>query len=242
MKWQGVGFDLDNTLFSHELAFKKAIKHCYILYLNKFCQSKPIVSTETFFSLFKINSDKYWYLIEEKGLTKREYRRIRFNETMKSLGLPYGDHIADFFHNNYEECVDDYSEPYSGLYELLSLLKNKKIILAIITNGTRKTQCGKIERLKLNKWIQKNNIIISEDVGYEKPEKEIFNCLQKRLQLHSKELLYIGDSWKHDVVGAMDAGWDSIFLNTRNEKRNTNHKPLGEFHTLEEVTSYFLSI
>lgn len=238
LTWKGICFDLDNTLFSHEEAFKKAIRNSFQTCLVK--TKKSFVSFEEFYTIFKRNSDRYWDQYESKHLTGTEYRRKRFTETMKEIGLPATNELADQFHRHYYEVVDDFSEPFPGLSELLTYLTDKKIKLGVITNGMKETQWGKVERIGANRWIPKENILVSEEVELVKPDKAIFQMMEASLQISPDELLYIGDSWQHDVIGAMEAGWDAIFLNTRGEDRKTNHEPVAELHTLVEVKQFFI--
>ena len=240
MTWQGIGFDLDNTLFSHEQAFERATKDSYHSYCENVGRSSKLVPYDHFFALFKTNSDQYWQLFEEKKIDGPTYRRMRFNETMKTLALPYGDDLSDRFHAHYYRLVDEYSVPFQGLKEIMVLLKEQDIKFVIITNGTIDTQYGKVKRLGLDKWIEEENVIVSEEVGIAKPDPDIFRLAEKKLDFLAEDMLFIGDSWKHDIVGSIDAGWDAIFLNTRGEDRKTNHSPLKEYLTLVEVY-HFLS-
>lgn len=238
VNWKGIGFDLDNTLFSHELAFERAIEESFYTYCEEVRLPKEQVSFTAFFPLFKKNSDLFWSMFEEKKIDGTSYRRLRFNETMKALQLPYGYDLSDRFHAHYYHVVNEYSEPFTSLHELMTFLTNRKIKIFIITNGTVDTQYKKIKKLGLDYWIKKDYTIVSEEVGISKPNKEIFELAEERVGLHADELLFVGDSWKHDVVGSLNAGWDAIFLNTRNETRGSDHTPLQEFGSLENVYHY----
>ncbi|UCZ54554.1 HAD family hydrolase [Bacillus shivajii] len=241
LKWEGICFDLDNTLFSHEEAFQYAIKACYEKYLSEINVPNCDITFGHFFSEFKANSDRYWGSFENKQLTGKEYRRIRFNKTMESLQLPFSNEHADAFHAHYYQIVDEYSVPYPGMKELLSTLSKREVKLGIITNGMADTQLKKIKKLGVDQWIHNEHIIISEEVEFVKPSREIFRIAEKRLQIHAEQLVFIGDSWKHDVEGALNSGWDAIFLNSRNEvKRNVRAKLTAEFKTLEEVKRFIL--
>lgn len=69
-------------------------------------------------------------------------------------------------------------------------------------------------------------VVISYDVGYEKPKHQIFDaaiwlleeCLAAEAQAGRTmlsgdfERVYVGDDPAKDVIGAQDAGWDAIFL------------------------------
>ncbi|SDY54244.1 putative hydrolase of the HAD superfamily [Evansella caseinilytica] len=240
MYWKGIGFDLDNTLFSHEAAFRRAIHHCFNTFIAKHQPVKEI-SFERFYALFKYNSDAFWEKFENQEWTKTEYRRSRFNETMKAVKLPYGDDEADRFHHQYFHIVDDCSEPYPFLHSLLAFLQEQQVTMFVITNGMTDTQYGKLEKIGAAQWIPKEMLIVSEEVGCVKPDRQIFRLAEERVNLTAKQLLFIGDSWKHDVVGALEAGWDAIFLNTRQEKRSTSHRPIKEFATLEKAAAFLMN-
>ncbi|MBM7097340.1 MULTISPECIES: HAD family hydrolase [Alteribacter] len=233
MKWNSVCFDLDNTLFSHEQAFKLAIEQCFHELMNGISHVKN-VSFDEFFPLFKHNSDRYWESFEKREVSPKEYRRLRFLETVKELELPFTEIDADWFHERYYAIVDDYSIPYEGLESLLSFLRKHKMKIGIITNGTADTQYNKLQKLGIAKWVSDHQMIVSEEVDVAKPDKRIFMLAKERFGLQ-EPVLFVGDSWKHDVIGAIEAGWDSIFLNSRGEKRTTEHSPVAECNTLLQV-------
>ncbi|WP_026689263.1 HAD family hydrolase [Alteribacter aurantiacus] len=235
MKWNSVCFDLDNTLFSHERAFKKAMAECFQELIDKH-SSDTTITFNQFFPIFKRNSDRFWGLFEKKEVSAKEYRRRRFLETMKELDLSFSKEDADWFHKRYYEVVDNYCVPYEGLSDLLHYLHSRKVNMGIITNGTADTQYNKLEKLQISDWITKNQMVVSEEVDVAKPDKKIFDLAKETFGL-KEPVLFVGDSWKHDVVGPIEAGWDSIFMNTRGEERQTVHSPVAECNTLVEVLS-----
>ncbi|WP_096434664.1 HAD family hydrolase [Alteribacter populi] len=237
MKWNSICFDLDNTLFSHEQAFKRAISECYNSLLATINKGTNVSgsSFETFFPIFKRNSDRYWALYENKNVTAQHYRRLRFMETIKEMDLPFTEKEADWFHEKYYNIVDEYSVPYDGLHELLQYLSKIGVTLGIITNGTIDTQYNKLRKLGITQWIPESNMIVSEEAGIAKPDPEIFILAEKTFSLTSPKL-FVGDSWKHDVAGASGAGWDSLFLNTRGENRGAEHQPVAVCETFSEAS------
>ncbi|ADU29921.1 HAD-superfamily hydrolase, subfamily IA, variant 1 [Evansella cellulosilytica DSM 2522] len=238
MTWKAVFFDLDNTLYSHEKAFEAAIEWCYKVFIRKKVVDHECSFTK-FFKVFKKNCDIFWPLYEQKKLSRVEYKRVRFNETMKSLHLPFDEKDADLFHQEYEDVVGSYSEAYPGLYDLFTFLNTCKIKYGIITNGNVKVQNSKMNKLKLRRWIPEKYIFISEQIGFHKPDYRLFSFVKESVNMKNEECIYIGDSWSQDVVGAKNAGWDAIFLNTRNEERKTDHEVIKELYTLHDVKNYF---
>lgn len=243
MAWKKVYFDLDNTLYSHEYAFERAIQDCYQDLVDEWKDSGiifPDVPLDDWFDVFKYFSDLYWGAYERKENTQVEYRRNRFLSTMKHFKLPCRKEEADRFHEKYYEQANHYVQPYPGLYQLLHYLKEQKIEIGIITNGKRKVQWAKFEKLKLYRYIEKECFYVSEEVGLEKPAANLFKLVLG--QEDPKYALFIGDTWEHDVVGAIDAGWQSIYLNTQNKPRTTSHQPLQECSHLTQILPFFTGV
>ncbi len=236
MKWRTICFDLDNTLFSHEEAFRKAICFCFQSILrNKHLEAE--ICIENWFSVFKKYSDMLWVDYETGVLTRKDYRRKRFLRSVEHFKLPFTITEADEFHEHYFMIVDQFSEPYPSLHTLMEKLVSANVKIGIITNGTADTQYNKINRLNLTQWLSYESIFISEELQIFKPDRKIFDLAKHRLP-SDHGYLFVGDSWRHDVVGSIEAGWDSIFLNTRNEIPTTEHKPVLTCKTLAEVASF----
>lgn len=235
MRWGTICFDLDNTLFSHEDAFEKAICFCFhsILENKKYCESD--IDIRQLFTIFKKYSDLFWDDYEKGLISPKEYRRKRFLHTIKQFDLPFNEKDADHFHEQYYNTVDDFSVPYPNLHQFIHKLMDAKIKVGIITNGNVDTQYNKITKLKLDHYISRDNIFISEEVKVWKPDRKIFDVAKEKLKSQG-HYLFIGDSWEQDVVGSIEAGWDSIFLNTRKEKPKTTHKPIAISTSLEDVS------
>lgn len=243
-RWRTVFFDLDNTLYSHEYAFEKAIQACYQDLVEEW-ESKgklfEFVPLEDWFDVFKYYSDLFWDPYEKKEYSQTEYRRKRFLATMKHFNLSSDEQEADDFHEQYYEKAHLYVQPYPGLYTLLDFLSSERVCIGVITNGKSKTQWQKYYKLKLYRYIVKQNFIVSDDIGVEKPAPEIFQYASDAAQSNTPPL-FIGDAWELDVVGALQAGWDAIYLNTRRRPRTTKHKPLTEVFALAQLLPYFKNI
>lgn len=234
MRWNTICFDLDNTLYSHEKAFEKAIRFCFesILKREKLLGA---VDTKQLFTVFKKNCDLFWDEYESGVLSPIEYRRKRFLETTQLFQLPLGVKDADEFHRTYYNVIDIFSEPFPKLNLLMETLVEAQVKMGIITNGGTDTQYNKIKELNLNEWIPNDAIFISGQLKIAKPDRRIFDMAKQKLGTGGGRCLFVGDSWEHDVVGAIEAGWDSIFLNTREEKEKTAHKPFEICTSLEDV-------
>ena len=105
---------------------------------------------------------------------------------------------------------------------ILELGKESNVKLGIITNGPSAHQWSKIKALGVERWINKDNIVVSGDYDINKPDVRIFEIMQEKLQLPNDSLYYVGDSLENDIVGANNAGWKAIWINRYKKKLPEN--------------------
>lgn len=67
-------------------------------------------------------------------------------------------------------------------------------------------------RCELDQFISK--IFCFKSLGFQKPNTDYFEAIQKSLACEKKELLMVGDSWDKDMVGALAFGLDGIWVNS----------------------------
>ena len=91
----------------------------------------------------------------------------------------------------------------------------EKYSLHIITNGFKEVQIIKMKKSGLINYFE--NIIISEEIGYLKPNKKIFLFALKLCNANKEESLMVGDDLKSDIYGAMQVGIDQVFYNYKNK-------------------------
>lgn len=175
-------FDLDDTLYS-EIDF---LKSAY-----KFIASRidPIHSTklyEEMLTIFTSGGNTFEYIL-------REYR----GKVHKMSEL------LDLYHYHKPQITLK-----KGAMDMLLKIKSKNGRVGLITNGRSVTQRNKIEALGLEKIF--DEIIISEEIGFEKPAPEVYKSY-----LDSKQTLryyYFGDNFKNDFIMPGKYGWCCIGL------------------------------
>ncbi|WP_252903759.1 HAD family hydrolase [Secundilactobacillus oryzae] len=74
--------------------------------------------------------------------------------------------------------------------------------LGIITNGSVDRQMAKMTQLRLFNWVNRENVLISEEVGLEKPDPRIFTAMSRKLEVSPSEVAYVGNRYDLDVRGA----------------------------------------
>ncbi|NJL32913.1 MAG: HAD-IA family hydrolase [Chloroflexaceae bacterium] len=107
---------------------------------------------------------------------------------------------------------NDYSHLrlYDGAEAMLQRLRPTHR-LGLITNGPVFTQRPKIEQFRLARMM--DVLVISEEVGIAKPHPRIFQLTLRHLGVAPARALYVGDSLRYDLMGAMAAGVDFVWMN-----------------------------
>jgi len=84
--------------------------------------------------------------------------------------------------------------------------------LLLLTNGAPSLQRNKLALTpELNSYF--DHIVISGDVGFGKPEREIFEAALDLLQVDAKDALMVGDNLHTDIKGAVAAGIPAVWIN-----------------------------
>ena len=82
-----------------------------------------------------------------------------------------------------------------------------------------------------------SNVIISEDVGVNKPDKAVFEYALDKAAALKEESIMIGDSIEADIRGAQDFGMQAIFFNPLNKEKPVDVK--WQIFHLEELMHHF---
>ncbi|MDA3941449.1 MAG: HAD-IA family hydrolase [Spirochaetia bacterium] len=100
--------------------------------------------------------------------------------------------------------------PFDYVKDELTRLSKEGYKLGVISNWD-KTAVPLLEQFKLTSLF--DNIIISSEVGYEKPSMEIFQIALKQASISIEDCLYVGDNYYDDGVGSRAVGMDFVIVN-----------------------------
>jgi putative hydrolase of the HAD superfamily len=100
--------------------------------------------------------------------------------------------------------------------QTLKYLKKMGFKLAIVSNASAEVE-NIFKRTGIDKFF--DSIIVSEKVGYEKPDIRIFKKALKELNVLPEEAVFIGDNFIADIKGAIKAGIYPVWLH-RQSKNN----------------------
>lgn len=166
---------------------------------------------------------------EMKGKTTNleEVRFNAFKRTLKYCGIAdkkFARALNALYLKHRFEDVKLFDEVLPTLEQL-----RQRYVLGIISNGNSYPR-----KLGLEKYFR--FIILSQEVGVEKPDPGIFILAIQEAKCTPDEFLYVGDSQEDDIVGAKRAGVNVAWVNRRNDVRGPNIPiPDYEITTLSDL-------
>ena len=202
----GLVFDLDDTLYCRQDMLVKAAES--VLNINI---DDPLSFISTFYQKSDINMKD----LESGRITTREINGWRYEETFREMSLPYKADDGVLSADAYLELQSHMCLSNDMISVLDSLASKPEIKLAVLTAGESEHQRHKVDMLGLDRWFDKANIIVSGETGFSKPDVRLFKIIEDRLGLKPDNLWMIGDSYKHDISGAIASGWHTIWINRR---------------------------
>lgn len=88
-----------------------------------------------------------------------------------------------------------------------------KYQLALVTNGNDQAQRNKVAQIGFEKYF--DVIVTSEQAGKKKPAPNVYALALEKLHLKKEEVIFVGDTFSTDIIGAHRFGMDAIWLNSQ---------------------------
>ena len=216
---KAVVFDLDHTLFDRYETLRLAV---------------PMLREG-----FKINSsvtDEYFF--EQLSWADKNYVHHGWEEIFAHLvkcnifeEKPDYDEYVKYLLS----CFKKVAVKFPFAIPTLAKIREKGYKTGLITNGNRDVQERKLEMLELTPYF--DEIIISGDTPYRKPQKEIFRLIADKLSVDTSEMMYVGDHPYFDVEGSRCAGCTPVWVKTTGTWIFPEYqKPEIQIETVEELT------
>jgi len=229
MKYKHIFFDLDHTLWDFETNSVNALKQ---LYETEKLLERGIVNFDNFHRRYKYINDRYWAKYHHGHATKAQVRVNRFLDALHEFGVKDAD-LAERMAQGYLDISPKLNALFPDTVEVLQYLQSK-YTLHLITNGFAEVQWIKLEHSGLRPFFE--HIVISEEVGTQKPNKEIFEIAMQRANTVVDACIMIGDNFNTDILGAKNAGMDQIFFNPKKDRvRDTVTHVITELKELKKI-------
>lgn len=208
---KAVIFDMDGLMIDTEPIQSQAFANVLRSY-----GKEPVINSNGLVHEVGVRGDKNFrtmkkkYDIDEEISTLRKKRRIA-----------------------YETLLENGVSPLPGLFNLLKILKQKKIPLAIASGSPMKHIMIILEYIKIVDYF--DVIISGEDVKEGKPNPECFIKASQQLKISYKECLVIEDA-ESGVNGAKKIGMKVIAIPSIYTQHHSMKNADKVYSSLEKVT------
>ncbi len=239
-RFEAILFDLDSTLtHTGEYAFKA----CEWL-LSKTVEDTSDIRDLYFKSLFSNYRVEIERIVNGAPyITPTKCVGNALRKSLEDVGLEVINSLLDEVTDLFRRLHVELSKPMPGTESLLQRLSANGAKLGVITNsfvGDVKTILGALDLAKFFTVL-----IDSGDMNAFKPMPEIFEYTLGELEVSKNEVLFVGDEYYADIVGAAWAGIPSIWVNIRGSsyekslaKYGNDTAPLLVLDALAELGNY----
>ena len=206
-QYKAIFLDWDDTIGDWTGAEHKALQDIYVHY-----QLDTLYPTfEGYLNAYKPYNLELWGMYGRGEVTKEKLHFQRFYRPIEGLAQS-AERKAELAHEMGAEFLRLTNKYFSVLPGAVEVVRDlaKHYPLTIISNGFKEVQYYKFAHSGLADCFA--HTIISEEVGINKPQPEIFRIALQMNDVTADEAIMIGDSYSSDIQGAKNAGIDQIWL------------------------------
>lgn len=221
-------FDLDNTIWDFETNSREALTE---LYAQVKQQHAIEAEFQHFHSTYVEINYRYWADYEKGLIDKHTLRYGRFHEAFSKMDFHRTD-VIDRVADEYVRISPFKNVLFEGTHEVLEYLQSK-YRLAIITNGFNEVVAHKMKNCGLEKYFE--HVQTSEDAGWQKPDKRIFNLVMQKCNGTPANSIMIGDNLDTDIAGGKGAGMRTILFDSKKQHLNYTDTKIHSLLDLKQL-------
>ncbi len=206
MRYTTLFLDLDNTLLDFNMAEAVAIE--------KVLKKHNLPSDDNTIKTYSNINLEFWKRYERGEIPREAIFEGRFKKLLEVLGEERD--TSAISKDYFQELSEGYFK-IDGAIEILTYLKEKGYYLCATTNGISFTQKKRIKNSGLEPYF--DEVFISEDTLYKKPQREYFEFVIKNIpEKNKRNILIIGDSQSSDILGGINSQIDTCWYNPDADK------------------------
>jgi putative hydrolase of the HAD superfamily len=207
MKYKHLFFDLDHTLWDFEANARATLA---TLYADLNLLERGVYDFELFYQNYLAHNEKLWERYRKGYIKQDELRLKRMWLTLLDFKIA-DDALTKKMSAQFLDQLPTRTILFPHAKEILAHLAGKGYALHMITNGFEKVQHSKLKNSGLDVFFKE--VITSEGSNSLKPNKEIFDYALTRAGAKLEESIMLGDTIEVDILGAINAGMDQVYVN-----------------------------
>lgn len=216
-------FDADETLFDFIKSEQEA-------FYRSFLEVGIAINSDQLLIYREIN-EQLWLDYAQGRVSLESLRVERFARFLKILGVDIDPVV---FSKRYIHFLGEGAYLLPGSEDVCRQLVERGYRIAIITNGIKEVQRSRIERSGLKSLLA--GLFISEEIGFQKPDKRFFEHTLAALQIEDRsECLIVGDSLQADILGGINANMATCWFNPMHKSNDTAIEPTYQIDRIEQI-------
>lgn len=195
---------------------------------------------------FNLSRDNFFEAYNKAHQRYHKVRYQRFIEVTNAVWIsealsylsynvtPEDERIKIAVNHFFEDYLAALKLRFSAKQTLMKLYNRYK--LGIVTNYTYAPVIyAALRKLKINYFF--NAVVVSEAVGWRKPNPKIFNEALRALSVEADEAIFVGDTPSEDIEGAKSVGMKTIFVPSQfNSLEDMQRAPQRADYTIEKLS------
>ena len=207
--------DLDDTILDFHKAERIALSKTF-----RDCGLEP---AEDVLDLYHNINKWHWEQLELGTMTRDQVLVNRFGALFEKVGMTVDPAACA---KSYESNLGIGHYFLPGAEEAVKRLK-EHYRLFLVSNGTATVQHSRLTSAGLYPYFEQ--VFISQEIGYNKPEKAYFDrCFERIPGFAPEKALMVGDSLTSDIKGGINAGLTTVWINPA-------HKACGDIRPDYEI-------
>ncbi|CAG7655958.1 HAD family hydrolase [Paenibacillus allorhizosphaerae] len=206
---RAICFDVNQTLVQQELSFETCFRSVWETYAGRWVHDDDVRAEQLW--------EQYMTRWQQRRKGKTGFRQLDelqqqcLRDAFHALDLPVSGSMAESFIQEVRWMQTSAKTVSPQAYETLELL-SKAYRLAIISNSSQTEVLHMLGRFGLDSFFPAEHVFTTQRHGDKKPSPHLFQAAMHTLQVAPRQVIMVGNSWKHDVCGAVKAGMDAVWL------------------------------
>lgn len=214
--------DLDDTILDFHKAERIAIAKTF--------REFGLEPSDEVLSRYHDINIAHWQMLERGELEREQVKVLRFSALFSEFGM---DVDASALAKQYESNLGIGHYFLPGAMEAVDSL-SRQYPLYLASNGTSSVQHSRLTSAGLYPYFKE--VFVSQNIGFNKPSPDYFNaCFARIPGFTADRAMMVGDSLTSDILGGIQSGMKTCWINPIHKANNTNIFPDYELESITQL-------